>query len=238
MSTPRVLFVDGDGDLPRGIAPVPTGQRNGTDGRIGGAADSLADGGTALEFIAFDQMPSPRSSPDGLSLASATGSDDVDDLVGSTDHAGTDVAPLRVVADRHPGSRSAADHHRRPAWVMWRLLSGNNRELGRGASAFADLDGAVAAVLTLRAGLAHVESRILREPRPGHWVWFLEVEGAPVARSARSYQRLRECEYSLAGFLEALPLAQLQADPERVVHQRRPHAAAVEPLPAPSVEVR
>jgi hypothetical protein len=121
---------------------------------------------------------------------------------------------------------------------MWRLLSGNNRELGRGASAFADLESAVSAVVVLRSRLSDVTTRIVREDRPGEWAWILLLGEHPVARSARTYQRLRECEYSLTGFLEALPDALLIADPSRVVHQRRAHPAAVEPLVAPPLEVR
>jgi hypothetical protein len=126
----------------------------------------------------------------------------------------------------------------RPTWVMWRLLSGNNRELGRSAKAFGDLESAVAGVMKTRAGVRLLDSRIVHEVRPSQWSWVMDIDDEVVARSSRSYQRLRECHYSLAGFLESLPRAVVLADPSRVVHQRRLHAAAVEPIEAPVLEIR
>jgi hypothetical protein len=197
MSAPRVLFVDGDGEVPRGVAPVASVAPHPTTAH-------------GLDLIAFDAIPEPREAVDAAEVV--------------------DAATLPAAAP--------TDRIRRPAWVMWRLLSGNNRELGRGASAFADLESAVSAVVVLRSRLGDVTTRIIREDRPGEWAWILLLGEHPVARSARTYQRLRECEYSLTGFLEALPDALLIADPSRVIHQRRAHPAAVEPLVAPPLEVR
>ncbi|WP_344462540.1 hypothetical protein [Kitasatospora kazusensis] len=33
------------------------------------------------------------------------------------------------------------------------------------------------------------------------WCWHLELDGRPVASSARAYRRQRECQYNLARFL-------------------------------------
>lgn len=126
----------------------------------------------------------------------------------------------------------------RTPWVMWRLLSGNNRELGRSSEAFPDLETAISSIVRVRSGLRHLEPKIVQELGPSSWTWQLLIDGTAVARSARAYQRLRECHYSVAGFTEALPLAAVLTDPSRVVHQRRLHAAAVEPYLAPVVEVR
>ena len=220
MSAPRVLFVDGDGELPRGIAPVAPVAPHPTSAH-------------GLDLIAFDPIPEPRvpgdqrptnADPSGPAALAA----DLPSVAPTSDPIDADTAVTTTPTERV----------RRPAWVMWRLLSGNNRELGRGASAFADLESAVSAVVVLRSCLGDVTTRIIREDRPGEWAWILLLGEHPVARSARTYQRLRECEYSLTGFLEALPDALLIADPSRVIHQRRAHPAAVEPLVAPPLEVR
>jgi hypothetical protein len=178
--TPRVLFVEGDGALPRGIVPVTVAVADVVD--LPGA------------------VPVPRHSVEAREAAEVT-------------------------------------IKRRP-WVMWRLLSGNNRELGRSAMAFADLESAVAAVMMVRGGVRHLESRIVQDSRPTQWSWLMDLDDETTARSSRAYQRLRECHYSLAGFLESLPRALVLADPSRVVHQRRLHAAAVEPIEAPVLEIR
>lgn len=160
MGTPRVLFIEGDGDVPRGV------------------------------------VPAQRLDPD-----------------------------QGTVGPRAP-------------WVMWRLLSGNNRELGRSSEAFSDLDAAVSSIVRVRSGLHRLEPQLVHEFGPSAWSWLLLLDDVALARSARSYQRLRECHYSVAGFTEALPLAAVLTDPSRVVRQRRLHAAAVELHEAPVVEVR
>jgi hypothetical protein len=160
VSTPRVLFVEGEGDAPRGVIPAP----------------------------------------------------------------------------RMPGEAGAG--RPRASWVMWRLLSGNNRELGRSSAVFVDLDTAVSSIVRVRSGLHRLEPQLVHEFGPSAWSWLLLLDGVALARSARSYQRLRECHYSVAGFTEALPLAAVLTDPSRVVRQRRMHAAAVELHEAPEVEVR
>jgi hypothetical protein len=160
VSTPRVLFIEGDGDIPRGVIPAP-----------------------------------------------------------------------RLELD-------ASSAHPRLPWVMWRLLSGNNRELGRSTEAFSDLDAAISSVVRLRSSLHRFEPQLVHGFSPSSWSWLLLIEGVALARSARSYQRMRECHYSVAGFTEALPLAAILTDPSRVVRQRRMHAAAVQLHEAPEMEVR
>ena len=43
----------------------------------------------------------------------------------------------------------------------------------------------------------------------GRWYWRLSIEAIPVAISSRTYQRQRECIYSLDQFLAAVAVAEL-----------------------------
>jgi hypothetical protein len=91
--------------------------------------------------------------------------------------------------------------------TAWRLLGANNRELGRSAKVYRDLDSCREAVRELRDKLAGAESLIALSETTGLWTWRLNVEGRWVAVAGRSYQRRRECAYNLAQFLAAAPAA-------------------------------
>lgn len=89
---------------------------------------------------------------------------------------------------------------------FWRLVGANNRELGRMAMGHdqADCCGSMAA---LREGLDRAVTRVKPVASADAWGWVLEIDGVPVAASGRSYMRQRECQYSLAQFLAAVPEA-------------------------------
>jgi len=92
--------------------------------------------------------------------------------------------------------------------VRWRLLGANNRELGRGAGPFADLESCQAAVRDLVARVAGATPGIVGDAdHTGAWSWRLDLDGHPVAVSWRTYLRHRECAYSLAHFIGAVPRA-------------------------------
>lgn len=94
--------------------------------------------------------------------------------------------------------------------VRWRLLSGNNRELGRGLGLFGDPEECRVAVKDLQCELGQLMSRI--RPAPvNQWVWELRRAGVPVAASGHSFDRLVRCERGLAQFTERMadaPIAQ------------------------------
>jgi hypothetical protein len=92
-------------------------------------------------------------------------------------------------------------------WFSWRLLSGNNRELGRGACAYQTPVGCLAAVTRIQTRSELCTSIVGVRP-PGQWWWQLELEGERIAVAGRGYQRQRECRYNLEQFMLALPLAQ------------------------------
>lgn len=93
-----------------------------------------------------------------------------------------------------------------PPPVAWRLVGGNNHELGRSFAAFADLAECVAAVGTLQARADElVTEPVVPEHGPAQWGWRLALDGEVVAMSGRWYRRAREADYSLHQFLAVAP---------------------------------
>lgn len=94
--------------------------------------------------------------------------------------------------------------------INWRLLSGNNRESGRGAAGFADVDQCILAVTALRARLTELHSRVHRV-EPNRWLWQLQLAGRPVAVAGHPFDRLIRCEQGLAQFLAGFGAAPIRA---------------------------
>jgi hypothetical protein len=94
-------------------------------------------------------------------------------------------------------------------WFAWRLLGGNNRDLGRSAQVFSGPDECRAAVKEVRGRAGDLVAVILVEADSGMWTWRLELDGSVVAVAARPYYRQREGQYNLSQFLAALADAAL-----------------------------
>lgn len=91
--------------------------------------------------------------------------------------------------------------------LTWRLLGANNRELGRGGVVYPNAAACHDAFAALVARCEEAHPNVTAGLRNSAWSWRLELDGATVAASSRTYQRLRECEYNLDRFREALPCA-------------------------------
>jgi hypothetical protein len=93
-----------------------------------------------------------------------------------------------------------------PAEVTWRLLSSNNRDLGRAAGTFAD---AAACLVTVRRLQRRVHESVAIQLRAGRvaWTWRVRLDGADIAVSSRTYQRRVQAESACAVFLGLVPLA-------------------------------
>ena len=118
-------------------------------------------------------------------------------------------------------------------WLLWRVLSANNRELGRSFTAFSSLRDAEEDFELFRASVANAAPCIEHAVGGVEWKWTLRIEDIPRARSSRGYERLRECHYSLSQFLDAAPSAPVIQGEEHLVRQRKEHPAPgdFEPLP-------
>jgi hypothetical protein len=92
--------------------------------------------------------------------------------------------------------------------VRWRLLSGNNREIGRGAQVFADAETCRIAVKELQSRFDEIETAVRRAG--GHsWVWQMSLAGKTVAAAAHDYDRLIRCERGLAQFVAQIAVAEV-----------------------------
>ena len=92
------------------------------------------------------------------------------------------------------------------AHVRWRLLSGNNRELGRGAVLYPDTDAAIMAIEQSRILLAQFQCQV-RRVVGGHWRWELLSANVPHIESGRQFDRQIRCEQGLAQFMSLFTIA-------------------------------
>ncbi|GAA2743561.1 hypothetical protein [Kitasatospora cinereorecta] len=109
--------------------------------------------------------------------------------------------------------------------TVWRLLGANNRHLGQGEQAFADVAACLAAIGRMQRGLDRSRQVIAGVEHGQLWRWRLEIDGESIASSTRAYRRQRECQYSLGLFLAGAR----SAEPGP-----RPPALAPHPVPSGS----
>lgn len=118
--------------------------------------------------------------------------------------------------------------------VGWRLVAGNNYELGRSALAYPELQVARDAAASLAAGsAADLGGTVEQVGQQRRWVWSLPVRGEVVARSSRWHSHRRECRDNLRQFLLALPDA---AVTEVFVARPRPRPESLTPRQRQPVE--
>ena len=130
---------------------------------------------------------------------------------------------------RVPGRADAA------VSVVWRLVGGNNRELGRGPAPFPGHAACYEAIERLKRLIDRATPIVAVGRSTSAWGWRLEVEGERIAMAGRSYLRQRECQYSLAHFIAAVPSARISGprppEPDAKTMQAADEA---EPCPAGS----
>ena len=103
--------------------------------------------------------------------------------------------------------------------VRWRLLSGNNREAGRSADTYPDVESCRIGVKEVQATLDELDT-IVRRTTSNEWAWQLVRAGQLVAVSGRGFDRLIRCEQGLAQFLHNIRQAEIGAT-LMVSHARR-----------------
>jgi hypothetical protein len=120
--------------------------------------------------------------------------------------------------------------------IVWILVSPNNRPLGRGTTYHETYGECRQAVLDLQANAERVMPMEMTVERTGQWTWRIDLDGATVAVSSRSYLRARECTYNLERFVAALPNADIVAGTRSA--RRGPRRAPATPLPRPGWNTR
>jgi hypothetical protein len=103
--------------------------------------------------------------------------------------------------------------------VRWRLLSGNNREVGRSLRSYADEAAARADLVSLRDEVEQLQRQIRRNSEK-LWFWQLLRGDEPVVASSREYDRMIRCEHALRSFLIAMQSASIN-DSVLVSNSRR-----------------
>lgn len=83
-----------------------------------------------------------------------------------------------------------------PVW--WRLLSGNNRELGRGTNCYIDVESCILATKQFVLVLDELAGVVRR--REDGWAWWLSAGDQALATCTRTYDRQTRCEQALVHF--------------------------------------
>ena len=91
--------------------------------------------------------------------------------------------------------------------ICWRLLSPNNRQLGRSADVFDDLPACARAVELFLMGLADAEPLVTRHAAPVRWTWRVLEGNHVVAMGGRSFESERLAIRTLDNFLASAVLA-------------------------------
>lgn len=94
--------------------------------------------------------------------------------------------------------------------VRWRLLSGNNREIGRGLLDYPDAESSCIAIKELQRDVALLDRRIKRV-EPNRWLWEVYQGHVPVAMAGRAFDRLIRCEQAVERFVGQLADASVTA---------------------------
>jgi hypothetical protein len=109
--------------------------------------------------------------------------------------------------------------------VQWRLLGGNNRDLGRGALAYPDAESCLLAIKQLVHSLPDLIPAIRRTP-PNLWVWQLRLDDLVVVASAHSYDRQIRAEHAGKRFLDCAGAASV-SDTITMTAARRWHGSTL-----------
>jgi hypothetical protein len=85
--------------------------------------------------------------------------------------------------------------------VRWRLLGRNNRDLGRGADEYSDVDAARAGITQTQRTLDTLERSVVRVNGSG-WIWRLGLDGRTLVSSTHAFDRRIRCVCACQLFVE------------------------------------
>ena len=108
-------------------------------------------------------------------------------------------------------------------WYSWRLITANNRDLGRSAVSVVSYQLARRAVLQLRLVVRRLVQHSTNDPVTGRWGWRFDLDGVPVAASGRWYERDHDARLGAAKFLTLVPEAELIEGVVTLHDRRAPH---------------
>lgn len=99
-------------------------------------------------------------------------------------------------------------HSRSDHSIGWRLLTTNNRDLGRASSGFPDRESCRAAASWLKHNVAELRVTLVRSGATS-WRWRMLAGDIVVAVASRDYQRRIQAEQAAAVVLQLIPNADL-----------------------------
>jgi hypothetical protein len=111
--------------------------------------------------------------------------------------------------DRHHGLHFHLYSSPTSGGVRWRLLGGNNRELGRGMLAYPDAEACRAGLAKTIAELDKLVAAVMRVDH-SHWGWRLRAGTLDVVGSGHPFDRRPRCEEACARFVELAPRASVR----------------------------
>jgi hypothetical protein len=93
--------------------------------------------------------------------------------------------------------------------VRWRLLGGNNRELGRGLLAYPDAEQCRAGLARTILELPSLVPAVMRVDH-SHWGWRLRSGSLEIVGSGHPFDRRPRCEEACTRFVEMAPHASVR----------------------------
>ncbi len=93
--------------------------------------------------------------------------------------------------------------------VRWRVLGGNNRELGRGLLAYPDAEACRAGLTQTIADLPTLVPAVIRVDH-SHWGWRLRAGSLDIVGSGHPFDRRPRCEEACQRFVEMAPHASVR----------------------------
>jgi hypothetical protein len=93
--------------------------------------------------------------------------------------------------------------------VRWRLLSANNRDMGRGAKDFDDEDACLLGIADFIDSVGILAPSLVRAP-DNRWAFRLMRKDEVLATSGHAFDRRTRCERAAVRFLELAPTAELR----------------------------
>ena len=101
--------------------------------------------------------------------------------------------------------------------VRWRLLSGNNRDAGRGVQSFPDIESCIVFIKEMLGQVQALEPAIVPATDGRGWRWRLSLDGVPVVAAPHAFDRRVRCSEACARFVHLAPQAQIRAELVRLV---------------------
>ena len=100
------------------------------------------------------------------------------------------------------------DYFNRPL-VVWRLISGNHRELGRGVGLFASYAAAAANATAAQRAAQELTITFVRSQTAREFGWYASLRGRPVLMASTWYPTIRDRDRSALAALDLLGGARL-----------------------------